>query len=164
MFTSLVFFSGCTGENNSNESTTDTSSESIKATGGEELLDIHAEYAFCYDTGAYDPTQRYNCELPLTYKECIEWMSKEEGQGSTTFYANFTGGEPTIPGRTANEYYMTVTYGEGKVEKTDRSAVFKDIPSEFMHYVEGNCYPNATIRIYNMNDELMGIMSFDYTK
>jgi hypothetical protein len=49
------------------------------------------------------------------------------------------------------------------VGKTDRRAVFKDIPSEFMHFVRGGCYPNATIEIYNINDELMGSMSFDYS-
>ena len=98
--------------------------------------------------------------MPLTYKECYEWMSRENGQGDTFFYANFTGGEPTIPGRTANEYYMVVHYDD-KTEKTDTSAVFKDDPSEFMHVVKGNCYPNATIEIYNTEDELMGRMSLE---
>jgi hypothetical protein len=157
---SVLVLSSC---NNDGLDKTDTSSEKIKNSGGEELLDVRAEYSFCYDTGAYDPTQRSQCELSLTYKECKEWMTNKEGMGSTTFYANFTGGEPTISGRTANEYYMVVHYDADKAEKTDRRAVFKDIPSEFMHFVRGGCYPNATIEIYNMDDELMGSMSFDYS-
>lgn len=135
-------------------------SAQLKNQGGEELLDVRADYSFCYDTGSYDPTKRQQCEMPLTYKECYEWMSRENGQGDTFFYANFTGGEPTIPGRTANEYYMVVHYDD-KTEKTDTSAVFKDDPSEFMHVVKGNCYPNATIEIYNTEDELMGRMSLE---
>lgn len=164
LFCSLVFVSGCVENTDVDDSNTENApSESVKASGGEELLDVRAEYSFCYDTGSYDPTQRNECKLSLTYKECREWMSKEEGTGNTFFYANFTGGEPTQVARTANRYYMVVKYAEGKVEETDSSAVFKDIPSEFSHLVRGNCYPNATIEIYNMDDELMGSMSFDYS-
>ncbi|MFP4567739.1 MAG: hypothetical protein ACLFN8_02225 [Candidatus Woesearchaeota archaeon] len=133
-----------------------------KNSGGEELLGIRAEYSFCYDTGAYNPTERSKCEMQLTFKECSEWMMKQEGEGSTIFYANFTGGEPTKTGRTANEYYMVVTYADNKVEQTDTRTVFKEKPSEFMHFVRGNCYPNATIEIYNLEDELMGTETFDY--
>ena len=131
--------------------------------GGEDLISVRAEYAYCYDTGAYDPTQRYTCELELSYKGCKEWMGSQEGTGKTHFYAEFSGGEPTRAARTANEYYMVVKYGDGLVETTDTRAVFKDIPSEFASYVEGGCYPNATIEVYNTQDELMGRESFDYS-
>lgn len=161
---SILIITACNNDDKINENNNNPST-SKKQTGGEELLGIRAEYSYCYDTGAYDPTERSKCELQLTYKECGEWMiMQEEGQGSTIFYANFTGGEPTITGRTANEYYMVVHYGDNKIDKTDTRTVFKDIPSEFMHYVRGSCYPNATIEIYNIKDELMGSMSFDYTQ
>ncbi|MGM5481266.1 MAG: hypothetical protein ACQESE_02540 [Nanobdellota archaeon] len=156
---SLVSLSAC-----GSDGTTDSSSETITNQGGEELLGVHAEYSFCYDTGAYDPTQRYTCELPLTYKECRKWKAQQEGTGKTVFYANFTGGDPTISGRTANIYYMVVNYSDGKIVKTDTQAAFKDIPAEFMAFVDDDCYPNATIEIYNTNDDLMGSMSLDYSQ
>ncbi|MGM5480734.1 MAG: hypothetical protein ACQESC_04725 [Nanobdellota archaeon] len=161
MVLTLLSLSGC-GSVSQENSSTDDSSRSIDSTG-EELLDVRAEYSFCYDTGSYDPTKRFKCELPLTYLECQEWMSKEQGSMSTTFYANFTGGEPTISGRTANRYYMVVEYGDGLNTTTDPTTVFKDIPEELYVIVDGACYPNATIKIFDMSDELKDSMSLDYS-
>lgn len=158
LLAALLVLSAC-----GSETTNDTPDEGVEPEGGEELLSVRADYAYCYDTGSYDPTQRYRCEMELSYDGCKEWMGKQEGTGKTHFYAEFSGGEPTQAARTANEYYMVVKYGDGLVETTDTSAVFKDFPSEFVSYVDGGCYPNATIEIYNTEDELMGRESFDYS-
>lgn len=157
-----LFLVACSSNSVVDEGLEDSNSVETYNEGGEELHDVYAEYSFCYDTGSYDPTLRYKCEMPLTYKECVEWMSQQEGQGKTVFYANFSGGEPTQPGRTANQYYMTVHFGD-QTQQTDTQTVFKNIPSEFMMFVDDNCYPNATVEIYNTNDVLMDVMTLEYT-
>lgn len=133
-----------------------------KAKGGENLVSVRAEYTFCYDTGSYDPTLRIACESNITYKQCLEFKENQPGGAHTFFYAIFEGGEPTIPGRYANNYYMKVKYGKHQELKTDNIAAFQDSETEFKIYDLTDCYPKGTMELYNVNDELMGRMSYDY--
>lgn len=170
LIAALFVIAACSGADNDNQ-TSDNEEENAdpdpseqNVEGEEELLSVKAEYSFCYDTGAYDPTLRSKCEDQITYKECKEWQGKEQGTSNTFFYATALGGEPTIPGRTANYYYIKVKYGDNKEITTDERAIFKEIEGDFMAYDDTGCYPNATIEMYNVDDELMDKMSFDYTE
>lgn len=161
---SLTACSNSTEQASTTTSSSDKSLAKIKASGGEELHSVRAEYSFCYATDNPDPTLRSKCEDQITYEECKDWQGRIEGSSNTFFYAVFSGGEPTIPGRTANYYRMKVMYGENLEQISGEQAVFKDIESEFMLYDQSGCYPKATIEILNADDEVMGRKSFDYEK
>ena len=139
-----------------------TSEKAAKATGGEKLIAVRAEYSFCYSTDNPDPELSRECVDNITYKECLEWKTREPGQASTFFYATFEGGEPTTVGWNANEYYMKVIYGDDLEQETGTQVAFPDMESEFMAYDLEDCYPRGTIEIYNTQDEPMGKMDFDY--
>lgn len=161
IISALLLIAGCSKNSNDSES---AEKDAGKPQGGEKLESVRAEYSFCYDNGNYDPTLRYTCEQELKYKQCKEWELKEEGASTTFFYAEFLGGEPTTAGWYSNYYYMKVKYADGKELTTDKMAVSKEIPGEFMIHDDTGCYPKGTIEIYNMQDELMAKMSFDYTQ
>lgn len=164
LIAALLMLTACSNNDNTpNISDEQSSSLKAKPTGGEKLESVRAEYSFCYSTDNYDPTLATECEENITYKQCLEWKEKQAGQASTFFYAIFQGGEPTTVGRNANEYYMKVKYGEG-LEARDEIVAFPNIKSTFDAYDLTDCYPIATIEIYNMQDELMGKMSLDNTE
>lgn len=165
----MLLLTAC-GKNENNtdtaqkDSTSDMKSntkDSKEQKGGEKLISVRAEYSYCYATPEnYDPTMAFDCVDNLTYKDCMEWKAKEPGQGHTYFYAEFMGGEPLIKFKNANEYIMKVKYAEN-LEVEDNLVIFPGDTDEF--YVSGgdDCYPKATIEVYNMEDKLMGKMSFD---
>ena len=165
-----LLLAACSDSDKSIDSTkskdkTSKTTETAKATGGEKLISVRAEYSYCYSTPEnHDPTMSFECTEEITYKECMEWKERKPGEANTFFYAVFEGGEPTLPGRFANEYYMKVKYGDGLEMQTDTRAAHPGLESEFyiLELVK-ECYPNGTIEIYNTDDKLMASMSFDYS-
>ncbi len=169
MIATLVLLTACSNGADSSAfekatSKKTTTEKTVNARGGEQLLSVRAEYSYCYSTGDYDPTNAYDCAENITYKECLEWKAKEPGEAHTFFYATFMGGEPTIPGRYANEYYMRAYYGDKLEQETDEQAAFPEMESEFSVYDLTDCYPKGTMEIYNVDDDLMAKMSFDNTE
>lgn len=170
IISSSLLLSACSSKNSDSkdldaQSTGKTDSKNaVKTKGGEKLLSVRAEYTYCYATPEnYDPTAAFECDSEITYKQCLEWKEKEEGEAHTFFYAVFEGGEATIPGRYANNYYMKVKYGTNLEQKTDTSAAFPERETEFKAYDLTDCYPKGSLEIYDVEDKLMGSMSFDYT-
>lgn len=169
LITAVLLLAACSSGNDDNsekisksEKASLTDKEVVKAKGGEKMISVRGEYSYCYATPEnHDPTMAFECVDNLTYKECLEWKNKEPGKGATFFYADFIGGEPTIPGRTANEYYMKIIYGDG-LEGSDDLVIFPNMQDDFYVSDVEDCYPNATIEVRNKEGDLLGKMSFNY--